>query len=451
MFKINLSDEIKEAHKKYFEENIIPKLEKNKIEFVDDDILEFNKSGNEKYFKDYIQTNHDDFIQYCIYNKGKISIGNFQELENINKEINRLFPVVTRLINDGFVFSKANKKNKEKKYWEVLFELFGYKEFCDCSLFTVIADLAKYNRSIDKLDTYQKRKDIQEEMRIILKELFPQIAEKVDDDDNFMKTNFRRKKVIINMKEFKLKLMKYEKDYSLALTIDNYQKNIFKMLWNAYMFVFSTGIRTCPYCNRQYITPVLTSSGQVRGTLDHFLVKSEHPYFSMSLYNLVPTCYSCNSSLKGDTKFDFRDISPYEESMDSYVRFHANILINKPIHINVSTKSLIKEQMIKKHIDTYKLESQYNYHINQVEELILKRFSYSDEYIEDIRNKKLRNFKITKRKIKEQLIGYTEDQLKINDEPLSKFRRDIIEQLNFFDDSDLYLINKLEEILGEHN
>lgn len=158
------------------------------------------------------------------------------------------------------------------------------------------------------------------------------------------------------------------------------------------MFVFSTEIRTCPYCNRQYITPLLTFDGQTRGTLDHFVAKSKYPYFSMSLYNLVPVCYSCNSSFKGDSEFDFDDINPYEESMDNYIRFQANMIINKPIHIDINIKKIDKKNGIEKYLDTFKLESQYNYHTNQVEELILKKFTYSEKYIEDIKNNKLKNF-----------------------------------------------------------
>src|SRR5690606_32118753 len=37
-------------------------------------------------------------------------------------------------------------------------------------------------------------------------------------------------------------------------------------------------------------------------TLDHLLPQSEYPYLSLSLFNLVPSCYSCNSKLKNDKK-----------------------------------------------------------------------------------------------------------------------------------------------------
>lgn len=211
MFKIELSDEIKESHKKYFEEKIVKKLQNTKISFLISDIRKINKEYGKKYTKYNIQKEHDDFIQYCINSKDKISIGKVEELKIVMDEISRSYPIVTYLINEKFEFSKTNKY-KGKKYWEVLFDLFGYKEFCNCSLFTVIRDLAKHNLSIDDLSVYSDRKSVQIEMRCILEQLFPKIKDKVNDDSNFVKKNSRGSKVILNMNEFEDKLKEFQKN-----------------------------------------------------------------------------------------------------------------------------------------------------------------------------------------------------------------------------------------------
>lgn len=282
-----------------------------------------------------------------------------------------------------------------------MFELFGYKDFGDCSLYDVIRDSAKNYTSIDIINSNKKREHVQGRMIEILKKLFPEIENEINN--NLVENN------VIEMNEFESRLKNIEKKFSLALTLDNFKSVLFYDIWDAYLFVLASGIRTCPYCNRQYITPILTSNGKMRGTLDHFVAKNKYPYFSMSLYNLVPTCYSCNSSFKGEKEFNFKDINPYDESMDDYIRFQAKMIINKPIRIDVKEKTLNKKDEIEKYIDTFKIESQYNYHTNQVEELILKRFIYPEEYIKDIKNEKLNDFRITETKIREQLIGYTED------------------------------------------
>lgn len=447
MFKIELTDEIKEKHRQYFDKNIIPILENSKIEFVDKDIEKINKDESFLYSKDDVETIHNKFIQYCIDNKDIISIGNFEELRKLQKEIDRLYPLVTKLINN-FEFSDVNDKHKSEKYWKVLFKLFGYDNFGDCSLFTIVRDSAKNYFSVGNRMSNKVKSYIQYEMIETLKKLFPKIE--IIIDNKFENIDLSGKNIVMTMDEFESRLNKLEKQFSLAITLDNYKNCTFYDVWNSYLFVLGSGLRTCSYCNRQYITPILTSNGKMRGTLDHFVAKSKYPYFSMSLYNLIPVCYSCNSSFKGDIEFNFDDISPYEESMDDYIRFYANLAINKPINIHIKTKKIKKEAKAKKYIEVFKLEPQYNYHVNQVEELVLKRLIYSEEYIKDIKYSKLNGFKISEKKLREQLIGYTQEQLKINDEPLSKFRRDIVEQLNFFDDFDIYLINKLEEILDDN-
>ena len=52
-------------------------------------------------------------------------------------------------------------------------------------------------------------------------------------------------------------------------------------------------IKTCPYCNRQFI---YTFNGRApeRPELDHFYPKANYPLFCLSFYNLIPACHSCN-------------------------------------------------------------------------------------------------------------------------------------------------------------
>ncbi len=444
MFKIKVTEEFKESHQQYFDRNIILRLQNSNIKFDDDDIKSINSKSKEKYFKYDIQRSHDSFLQYCVDNVERISVGDFTVLRDIDNEINSRYPIIVKLINNkNFKFSNSHKVYNEKMYWEVLVDMFGYNVFGDCDLYTVIENIAKKHNSITELKKPIDKYTVQIEVINILKKLFPEFCNEIDDEfKDISKVN------IMAMKDFRKKFIKFENEYSLTLTLENYKNIEFHGVWNAYLFVYASGLRTCPYCNRQYITPILTSNGKMRGTLDHFLPKNEYPYFSMSLYNLVPSCYNCNSSFKGSIKFNFDDINPYYKNMDDYIKFHANIHINEQIDIKVLHRDTCINDKVDKYIDTFKLDEQYNYHINQVEELILKRYMYSEEYIKDIRKNKLNRFNISEKHLREQIIGYTEEKMRINDEPLSKFRRDIVEQLGFFDDYDLYLENKLKDILA---
>lgn len=56
-------------------------------------------------------------------------------------------------------------------------------------------------------------------------------------------------------------------------------------------------IRTCPYCNRQYtftLRPTKKGDPNTSPEFDHFYPKSEYPTLAICFYNLVPSCHCCN-------------------------------------------------------------------------------------------------------------------------------------------------------------
>lgn len=73
--------------------------------------------------------------------------------------------------------------------------------------------------------------------------------------------------------------------------------------WNAYALCRKSKARICSYCNHAYAFTVQSENGDFRPTLDHFYYKDEYPHLALTLYNLVPSCSSCNSSLKGQKDF----------------------------------------------------------------------------------------------------------------------------------------------------
>lgn len=84
----------------------------------------------------------------------------------------------------------------------------------------------------------------------------------------------------------------------------NYEKFISKYgKWNAYALCKKSKTRICPYCNHAYAFTIKSKNGSFRPTLDHFFYKDKYPHLALTLYNLVPSCSSCNSSLKGKKDF----------------------------------------------------------------------------------------------------------------------------------------------------
>lgn len=443
MIRIELTKEIKNLHKNYFNEYIKSNLKKNNIKFIQQDMDDFNNQYGRKYILTHIQQKHDDFIKLCLDNLDTIAIGSEGQLSEFQKLIS---DEIKDLIDNKYIFHKkfSKKKNgKDKAYWELIFDKFGYNKFNSYNLIDTIVEYGdKFGRAEAGGKKYIRKEHksiIHKNMLKLLINIFPEYDTKLSEE----------LKSIIDIDKFIEKLKYLNNKLKLEITFNNYDNKKFLEMWNAYIFVLMSGIRVCPYCNRQYITPLFTLTSQMRADIDHFLPKSKYPYFSMSLYNLIPVCKSCNSSLKGTKEFTKGDLNPYTDSFDDYAKFYADISVDKPIHIYINKKD-DSSKKINNYLDIFKLELQYNYHINQVEELIYKRLAYSEQFMEDLIKDRFKDSDVTKEDLKEFLIGYKGDKIKINDEPLAKFRRDIAHQLNFFDDSSVSLIDELKKKLRKY-
>lgn len=122
-------------------------------------------------------------------------------------------------------------------------------------------------------------------------------------------------------------------------------------------------IKTCIYCNRNYIFN-LDSNGHVKGHIDHFYPKDLYPYFSMSYYNLIPCCSTCNY-IKGtfDT-FNANSISPYLRNNDKL--FETDPVSNFEYKFKPFNEELLKK---------LKIEDIYNEgHTDIVNDLYIKFF-----------------------------------------------------------------------------
>lgn len=113
---------------------------------------------------------------------------------------------------------------------------------------------------------------------------------------------------IETLQTFKIRLTprQYTRLLNDLRTIFNYDSFCKKhpTRWNAYTLCNQSQCRTCPYCNHNYaLTVYQDEKGVFRPTLDHFYPKANYPHLALSLANLIPSCYSCNSSLKGDIDF----------------------------------------------------------------------------------------------------------------------------------------------------
>lgn len=94
------------------------------------------------------------------------------------------------------------------------------------------------------------------------------------------------------------------------------------------------GIRTCPYCNRNYITRYGINGSKSTADLDHFYQKAQYPLFALSLFNFVPSCPVCNSRMKNTHPAD-DSLYPYEEGFEKDVHFELKYTEKKQKAIDI--------------------------------------------------------------------------------------------------------------------
>lgn len=176
-------------------------------------------------------------------------------------------------------------------------------------------------------------------------------------------------------------------------------------------------------------------------TLDHFIPKVKYPYFALSLYNLIPSCYACNSKFKGVMEFkdinNLKFISPSSKSNSLFEGMEFKLYFNVPgvyfkskiknvnllddIRVDIENSGGINE--FDTYLDMFKIKGRYVYHKKESLKLLQKRKSYSDSEIIEIAKISGRDITDIKSDIFGSVIFNDED------EPFAKYKRDIAKQL----------------------
>ena len=136
-------------------------------------------------------------------------------------------------------------------------------------------------------------------------------------------------------------------------------------------FVKSVGLTVCPYCSRNYIAPLTEPDDAIyRPDLDHFFARSLYPYFALSLYNLIPSCSTCNCRIKGDEDFLLNGYHhPYEHEAPEQLFLLEGAGIQNVQRINPATAVLRLHQGIdaraKKSAEFFRLPLAYETHLEE--------------------------------------------------------------------------------------
>ncbi|MCG7501715.1 hypothetical protein MHM83_07510 [Tenacibaculum sp. Mcav3-52] len=175
-------------------------------------------------------------------------------------------------------------------------------------------------------------------------------------------------------------------DFGNLLITNLFNYKAFRQTQFCYQLLIDANIEntTCPYCNENSIRVIDISEEEDEEKinkayldLDHFYPKSQHPYFALSYYNLIPCCHTCNSREKGDKDFCIETHQqPFYESFNDNYKFE----INSKTVINSSTDYL----KLIKNIDfrddfsdrDLKLNQRYQIHLSKVNIFIKHYLNY---------------------------------------------------------------------------
>lgn len=192
----------------------------------------------------------------------------------------------------------------------------------------------------------------------------------------------------------------------------------------------SRGLLVCPYCNRNYIN---TRDRSLGAEMDHFYNKDTFPMFSISLYNFIPSCSTCNR-IKGTKTLK---INPYLRNDTQKVKFDLitdldgyRIEIKQDQDGNLHT--LAETEDLKNDlIDILKLDEAYKVHKIEVREMLDREKEYNEKYREDLKNMFLGEEIEIDKKIDALIYGdiiFTSEDDLIN-KSLGKFRKDVYEKI----------------------
>jgi hypothetical protein len=191
-------------------------------------------------------------------------------------------------------------------------------------------------------------------------------------------------------------------------------------------------VSTCYYCNIDFINTYNTKSEKKnKFTLDHYFDKATYPYLALSLYNFVPSCYTCNSKLKGTIEFENLSPSSIKYDFDKKVKF--KIKLNESCkNLRVVTKDDIDVNLQENYTNDFKnfieklyLNERYNVHKNIVFEMIEKAELYPDSRLKELQNLT----GIPYQQIKKDIFNLIDKDEDLSKKPFSKLIKDISEDL----------------------
>lgn len=307
------------------------------------------------------------------------------------------------------------------------------KERIECDDYHPMNAALRYGDYIDK---------IKREYELLLTLHPKDFAEKADEFDKIIKENELSSVIEIKVDKegVKLRTTRNVFFYELivwALRYDYVQGSVFPG------FIRTLGIRTCMYCNAQYV--ISTREGESFYQLDHCYPKSKFPFLATSFFNLQPCFGACNQRKSGeDMRCGDYDVSMWKESTDmndSYYDFHiengslAKYMTNhNQMDLNIDVVKSIKgdgnlDELMKLFKKKFRIKEVYSEHREEAEEIIWKKYVYAPAYVDSLRVAFNNDFLDKAGDFERLLLGTYTKSKDVYKRPLTKMIQDIAKQL----------------------
>lgn len=168
--------------------------------------------------------------------------------------------------------------------------------------------------------------------------------------------------------------------------------------------------------------------------LDHFFNKIDFPWFSISIFNLIPSCKNCNY-IKGRKELTLNPfLGGYENQKIFFIKSSGNLikqLINNRIDVNELDISVMENIELKKTNETLNLNDRYSCHKEEAKEILEKELLFTEEVKKEILNLFSKEIKIniSLTELEEIIFNVEKKSTNYKNKVLSKFTNDIIDDL----------------------
>ncbi len=191
-------------------------------------------------------------------------------------------------------------------------------------------------------------------------------------------------------------------------------------------------ISTCYYCNIDFVNMYNTRIGKKnKFTLDHYYDKATYPYLALSLYNLIPSCYTCNSKLKGNE--EFKNLAPSSQKYDFHQKVKFKLFLNSTCkNLHIKSKDDIEIPLKENYSNEFKdyiaklhLDDRYRVHKDIVFEMLQKAELYPESRLKELQDLT----GIPYQQIKKDIFNLIDEDADLSKKPFSKLIKDISEEL----------------------